>query len=96
MFYRLADLTAAKQARDASHDRHAPAATRPAAGGHAADAVKVATSYAKQAAFAGLNRLGGESVILRRKVTATSPPPCREARDALEAARSAAVPGWSD
>ncbi len=96
MFYRLADLTPAKQARDASHDRMLLRRHGPPLVGTPQTTVKVATSYAKQAAFAGLNRLGGESVILRRKVTATSPASVREARAALETARSAAVPGWSD
>lgn len=96
MFYRLADLTVAKQARDASHDRLLLRRHGPSLVGSSRAAAKVATSYAKQAAFAGLNRLGGESVILRRKVTPTSAAAVDEANDALRTARSATVPGWSD
>lgn len=96
MFYRLADLTAAKQARDARHDRLLLRRHGPALVGGPRTAVKVATSHAKQTAFAGLTRVGGESAILRRKVTPLSAEGLDAARSALEAARTADVPGWSD
>jgi glycosyltransferase involved in cell wall biosynthesis len=96
MFYRLADLSPAKQSRDAQHDRLLLRRHGPALVGVPRTTAKVARSYAKQTAFAGLTRVGGESVILRRKVTPLQPHSLREARAALQTARWAAVPGWSD
>jgi glycosyltransferase involved in cell wall biosynthesis len=96
MFYRLADLSASKQARDARYDRLLLRRHGPALVGSRRTATKLATSYAKQTAFAGLNAVGRRSVILSRKVTSLNPSAMRAARAALEAARVAPVPGWPD
>lgn len=96
MFYRLADLSPAKQARDAQHDRLLLRRHGPPLVGRPRTAAKLVTSYAKQTAFGGLNRAGGQSVILRRKVSALSPESLRTACTDLQRAGSAAVPGWSD
>jgi glycosyltransferase involved in cell wall biosynthesis len=96
LFYRLADLTAAKQARDARYDRRLLRRHGPELVGGAGTTSRLATSYAKQAVFAGLTRLGGQSVILRRKVASLESTSMAEAGAELRIARSAAVPGWRD
>ena len=96
MFYRLADLSAAKQSRDASYDRLLLRRHGPPLVGATRTTAKLVTSYTKQTAFAGLNRVGGGAVIMRRKVTPLGPEARRDASAALQAARSTAVPGWSD
>ena len=75
----------------ASHDRLLLRRHGPALVGSARTSAKVATSYAKQTVFAGLHALGGESLILRRKVAPSSPAALAEARAALRTARSAAT-----
>ncbi len=96
LFYRLADLSAAKQARDASHDRLLLRRHGPALVGRVGTTSRLATSYAKQFVYVGLTGLGGQSVILRRKTTALDLSSMAEASAALQVARSAAVPGWRD
>lgn len=96
MFYRLADLTAAKQSRDASYDRLLLRRHGPPLVGATRTTAKIVTSYTKQTAFATLNKVGGRAVIMRRKVTPLDPEALRDATAALHAARSATVPGWSD
>lgn len=96
LFYRLADLSAAKQARDARYDRRLLRRHGSELVGGAGTNRRLATSYAKQAVFAGLTRLGGQSVILRRKVTHLDSASIAEASADLRIARSAAVPGWRD
>ena len=95
MFYRLADLTVGKQSRDARHDRLLLRRHGPALVGRGRTATRLATSYAKQTAFAGLQGVGGESVIVRRKVAPLSAQVDLAARSALSAARTATVPGWA-
>jgi hypothetical protein len=94
MFYRLADLSRGKQSRDARHDRLLLRRHGPALVGSSRTAARLATSYAKQQVFAGLNGLGQESVILRRKVQPLSPDQDRDARAALRVVETTAVPGW--
>jgi hypothetical protein len=96
MFYRLADLSVSKQARDARYDRLLLRRHGPALVGSRHTAARLATSYAKQTAFAGLNAMGGQSVILGRKVATLDPAGMRASVVALDAARSAKVPGWAD
>ncbi len=96
LFYRLADLSPAKQARDARYDRRLLRRHGPELVGAGGTTTRLATSYAKQAAFAGLTGLGGRSVILRRKVNPLDSTALAEAGAALRIARSAAVPGWRD
>jgi glycosyltransferase involved in cell wall biosynthesis len=96
LFYRLADLTASKQARDARYDRRLLRRHGPALVGGPRTIARVATSHAKQQVFGCLTRLGGESVILRRKVTSLSSSSMSQARADLRTARSASVPGWAD
>jgi len=94
LFYRLADLSAGKQARDARYDRQLLRRHGPELVGAAGTTSRLATSYAKQAVFAGLTGLGGQSIILRRKVSSLTSTSLAEAGAALQTARSAAVPGW--
>jgi glycosyltransferase involved in cell wall biosynthesis len=94
LFYRVADLTVSKQSRDAQHDRLLLRRHGPHLVGAPRTTGKVATSFAKQLAFAGLTRVGGQQAIVRRKVTPLDTAAAREARTALETARSAQVPGW--
>ena len=98
LFYRLADLTAAKQARDARYDRRLLRRHGPDLVGAPAHRREGSpASHAKQAAFAGLTRLGRQSVILRRKVTPLTPRAAgRGPHRAPGRPLRRAVPGWSD
>lgn len=94
LFYRVADLSAAKQARDARYDRQLLRQHGPELVGARGTLGRIVKSRAKQAVFAGLSGVGGQAILLRSKITPLSSSDLAEAQAVLRVARSADVTGW--
>ncbi len=94
LFYRVADLSVAKQARDARHDRSILRSHGTPLVGRRRTTVAVARSMARQAVFAAMVTAGQEERIQRRKCEPVDPVELAAAQDALAVATGADVPGW--
>ena len=90
-YYRVSDLSPAKQARDAAHDRRILRTYGPPLVGSRRTTAMVARSWVKQQVFGVASRALGEDALLRRKSEPLTNDELTAAEDVLRRVRSVAL-----